>query len=570
MMADTRTGIMMRAVICVLIGITGEAYSTDARGGVFFEEQGDTIITNSHWTIIFNYSMGGFHNNIREIDAQIRALDDDYGRYEHLFPGFRMEAERIRQSLAKFVKTSDFFMSLFPKYRQRRGLFNIVGTGMSYVFGVATTDQLDEINGKLEYLNGLDTSNLHVTDQHLSVISKMEEQVSGNTDKLKILVAQFINATQLIQETITAEENNKIYQTLTMHFRQIELIMNDATINLQALQHTLQMAALGSLSHGLVPPERLLQVLTDVQKALPQGYTLREEPTPENLHTFYRHARVFAAINGLHLYVHVNFLIHSQDNIFRTWKAHSYPIHDNTTGLWTQYQLTDTILLMSRDGNYYTTYTTEIFDKCIAEETTYCLRDVILTHITQGNCLTDLARNHTTNCNRVITFPQTAPVLFRIRNDLVFSTDTRRTIQVTCPQTVTHVEINGHGTLPVDARCTITTEKQKILPRLDGRTWRNGNLKYLRVPTIATPIMTESERNIARTDVNQTLEALMALQQDLARDNSTIKITRLIEKIKEQQESRIGKFAFPIVTATGSSTLITILLLILLYFAFRR
>ena len=147
-------------------------------------------------------------------------------------------------------------------YRGKRGLFNIVGYGLKYLFGTVTEDEVKDIHQSLKNLANNQQKLYHDLVKFSSFINHTYDEIQTNRDAINDLKRQVI----VIGMTLSTFTN----QIQSLQFRaRTELFISELEraghLFLEQYSHWHQRKEhleLGRLSESLLPPDILLEILS--------------------------------------------------------------------------------------------------------------------------------------------------------------------------------------------------------------------------------------------------------------------------------------------------------------------
>jgi hypothetical protein len=197
--------------------------------------------------------------------------------------------------------------------RSKRAIFNGIGSGMKWLFGVATTEQFTKCDGKLKKQTKESAKMTHLIRHQATLINESLWETRETVKQLMNISAAIETLTRQrasLENKVTefAEEFNRrlilivtteeAFETVIKTIDSLEQYVDDLGIALASL-------AQGRLPPTLFPLDALRKVLLKISQALPRGWTLSTSITSGELWHFYQEAKVTTALtdNGLKLFI---------------------------------------------------------------------------------------------------------------------------------------------------------------------------------------------------------------------------------------------------------------------------
>lgn len=161
------------------------------------EGNGYTVIQLGEKQLIQNYTKilhifkpDQYLEYLDQLEKEILIIDDPYLKHQ-----------------LKHTKTQ--LTSLIPKYRQKRGLINIFGTGLKYLYGTMDNDDREEIEEKLEILATNDHNLIEQSSKQIRINQHFDEQLNNLTilrnEQTKLISHQYVllNQTMIEFQTVS-------------------------------------------------------------------------------------------------------------------------------------------------------------------------------------------------------------------------------------------------------------------------------------------------------------------------------------------------------------------------------
>lgn len=204
---------------------------------------------------------------------------------------------------------------IVPRMRNKRGLFDIGGKIIGNVFGLATEEDLDEINAKFHKI----TNHIRQQDKFINLdhqlIGKLEASVAKTQSTLNTLVTAFQSAEMREISFVSFVLAHMQYQAIIAHLNEVHKQVN-------SFSQSLVEAGQGHVTTTLLPLHDLRQII----KRAVQVHDLKPIFTNENLLQYYKFLEV--TITKTSVLVHVPF---SDGDYYDYFKLSPFPSHTNVS-----------------------------------------------------------------------------------------------------------------------------------------------------------------------------------------------------------------------------------------------
>ena len=159
------------------------------RGEVSFLDQGNFLLSNAKWTVVFNVPTLQFARQISRLRTAIRHLNVGIDRVnrtnyctEKGLPDLCMTNSLQKESDSMCRAIEDLEKEIYSYHwvqqagrgdRPRRGLVDIVGKGLKFLFGVADSEDIRAVNYHIGKVEGVVRKTIHYVNIQASLINNM-------------------------------------------------------------------------------------------------------------------------------------------------------------------------------------------------------------------------------------------------------------------------------------------------------------------------------------------------------------------------------------------------------------
>ena len=375
-----------------------------------------------------------------------------------------------REHLGEVLKLTD-------PTRRLRGLFDGVGTGIQWLFGTATTADIERISSRLDGVAGSQDGIIHLMQHQTSVVNETLwevreiESLVGNLtmkyDKLGKQVQRLYQGLHQVEETVyilleVEEVYNAIDAEIAAWFRDI----SDLEVGLTAL-------AAGRLPQSLFPPRQLRKVMSHVLDGLPAGWSLTvNKKGAEGLWSVYQEAEVSTMVRNGRLVVSIRLHVFETLNRFTLYRVDSLTIPTTDQRGATRIVNLPPFLALATDA--FVELTAEEAAVCLRQKAPWCKIHTAVGKVeATSSCAWALFREQekavARDCKvRVSSWPGTQAIYLGKRR-WALSALTNQTVEVSCPTEERHViSVPALGIFELPAGCSARTREWIFPASIEG------------------------------------------------------------------------------------------------------
>lgn len=516
--------------------------------GVVFEKEGDVLLTDSHWTVVLQYNLTEVEKENQNLSM---LLDKVKGQYDAFFQdllftnlsmyspvpeletGFRYEYVGLQQLVSDYVAQTDDLISLLPSTRQRRGLIDAGGQVLKFLFGTVTDSDLELTNSRIDDIENLTDEFYHNTNDQITVLANMQSEISNHSKSINQIISTLKDyhkvmhasmARHYAKEQIFTNQLKTLfqYQKLNSALSEVKDAINLAVQRMTRLHLAIEDLAAGKMTSNLLPPHKFLKVLSSVESVVPLPTKLFTDVNLENLYNFYKFAIVQSYVVKSQLRVLIKLPLRNDNKLYEIFSVIVYPVYDPALTKWVRWEVTDEKLIISKDRQTYSVYSTDVFARdCKFGKLTVCpLSDALLSAYKRPNCVVELLMKEKTNlCSRKIISGLESPVLIRTPTRWLYATSKDTKVVLNCfgrgaSPNVSTVILSGEGEIPNQDRCDLIADGYRVPARFIGSSSYSGDFGKLVFPEVEG-MYSKDEQSLLVQDVNETLKVLQMLDDEL-------------------------------------------------------
>ena len=314
-------------VLCLLATIVTPISTMMVRDNTLFVEKPDIVFSESSWTIITDLDFGSAEKVTNYLETKIIELNETVARLKvrRNHPMFELAAERIQARTKIFSRDLEYsklrlqtFREATGSTRKTRGLIDVGGSALKWLFGVSTQADFDELNGKVQKLDHQNEQVVHILELQATVINESLWEIKTNTKMISELNSQYstlkLAMVKLFNTVMKSNEVNLEYFEYFTHLDSMLDTLGNVFLWLHQFADSfdvgLDMLANGRLAPQIFPPSQLATVLKTLNRKLPLGWTV----SSEELWVTYRESVVSVAVinERLRLFIKIPIYDHAQ------------------------------------------------------------------------------------------------------------------------------------------------------------------------------------------------------------------------------------------------------------------
>ena len=169
----------MQLLSLLLFGVvSGVVIPTEkpvTRGGVAFLDQGKFVLTNAKWTMVFDLPIEDLITQLQSLRRQVTHLHNSRAWMKpqdvFMLPILAHEGVSLEAAAKQLETEIESFNWIVPPRKFKRGLINVGGKALKFLFGVADESDLQHVNGRIDALwKGVDQS-LHLQEDQITYLN---------------------------------------------------------------------------------------------------------------------------------------------------------------------------------------------------------------------------------------------------------------------------------------------------------------------------------------------------------------------------------------------------------------
>ena len=523
--------------------------------GLVFVKDTDILLSGDKWTIIINIALDDYDTlvymmktTLKQIRQKIQVQKnpklysfnlhwDEINRLNGMVQGLDDDLQGFR----KLLWQDTIFRNPGPNnVRTKRGLIDVFGYGMKYLFGTADAQDVKRLSDVCDELHSFKSRMTHAVNHQLTYIRTLDETVKQSTvdiadlaETLRDSICNFslqLNRVEAdLLDTQAAIEKQTKYSAA---IREIEMAILELKLSIIQLQEAIDVTSLGQLCSVLIHPYNLSVILQQVSLQLPAGLSMLTGLTVQEMYVYYTISAVHAVATSRNIRLFVDIPLKAADRYFELYQVHSLPFFHRGIGRFIMIDEPFTYLAVAESRQYFAVISPYMLSKCTQQLFTVCPSDMVLKTTTEPNCLIALFLGKTdimvARCKRLIINETFESVWIRSPDASywIYSLTTPQRITVQCqemgsPHTAgwnSQLMLEGTGILPNSSSCYVYAETFKLLPHSLGKTTVSLNKAHIVLPVIET-MLTFTEEVVLQSNPSSSVN-LQRLDEISARVTS--------------------------------------------------
>lgn len=281
----------MFSIIFAIMTLTGlnvctaDYNTSDIAPGLLFEPIADIELINSHWKFITHINLTSFYEEFNYVSELINKTKEQCSKskiYSHYHTDDFCDGltAQLTDDLNEIIEDNSYFLH----HRQRRGLVNIVGHGLKFLFGTMDANDAENYEQRLREL----ASKGHKTETNIlqqrtyleSTISKLNE-TDNILNQHSTILEKLDDELKIFQQNM---ENDGFYNQATSMFTQLinyaSILINKIRRDQNKLFDIIFSSRQGLIHNSLFNPSEALQEMQHIHQAMEtQKFPFTIEPS---------------------------------------------------------------------------------------------------------------------------------------------------------------------------------------------------------------------------------------------------------------------------------------------------
>jgi hypothetical protein len=481
---------------------------------VIFIKTANAVFTNDYWKAAISIDLSAY-------EEAVEILKNDLSEKRDLirFSPLEEEVGRIQQALHSLDSKLSNLKLFLPTPGRRRGLLNVVGSTLQFLFGTAMDTDVSSLQNTMTEVTQKQGDIIHEINKQVTYFRSLDNLVKVDHMVLAnwtSIIKDFVIQTQTeFNKTVTRLDWVLRLQNATAAIRNLEFVITQLDIQIEELLNAVSHLMAGRVPATLLKVKTLQSILNNVTMTLPHGYSLLVGNTRNTIPWYYSHAQTALLADTRGFVLVISLPLTMSNRIYEIHEIVTFPIQilNNNYAI---FQLKDKYIAVSTPLFSYVTLNENELNKCQGMTNKYCPADKAVSDSRTDSCeiLLYLRSPRTRDaCPRVVQTTRPAPILERRASSVMFYFPEPSAISFRCQTaqgwTTSVQQLHGAGFLHNVAHCHITAGSLQLFAEIQGQTQFQNDAPKIMFP-LHTAIVTDSEIESLRklSDVNR-LDALI-------------------------------------------------------------
>jgi hypothetical protein len=567
------------------------------KDNVVFHKISDVTVTRSKWIVTFVIDLEPYENFIHQIKDRIdevtRITKQVLANYQDtrkavFFKAFSQLTSEIKSLLETHtilkVNLQDFETL---QVRDKRSLLPFIGSAASFLFGLASEEDLESIRSGVRNLAKNQAGISHVLETSLTLLNVSRVQISENRQTLNTLIGNMGEldthlkslASYMDKQVFEITAFLRVYLQIDLAMEEIKLMIQGAILYSEQLKLQLNMLSLGRLSPSVITPTNLRSLLTEISNHIPPSVTLPSD-IDKNLWHYYETLTCSTVLDGNTILIIISIPLLDYSSKFEIFHMIHLPIplqNTSDSSLVAQYRLESDTLAVNHERTKYVLLSAQEFMSCSQNYVSYCeIRSPVYPINLSKLCIIALFLDDTMKkqqiCQSMVKPNFILPMAQYVSNGLwIVTTQFEIRFTITCYNATllgsTSQDITAPvGLIELGQSCSASSDYITLTP------YYRGVSKYIATDEIKALFNGYDSSNM---QVWQPFLAAMpnysgtALPSEL-KGMTEIPMNHLIEKLRNLEEvTMIDPWPFWVYMLIGGGILLGIILLLWFWWTFR-
>ena len=601
------TIILVISLMSITMGVMGEAVKTSSQEqqisrmqltqGVILHTLGQFTLSGNKWQIIIEYDFAEFDNNIKKLNDVITKVTTEMDSYHERAFDYRRNYEKsfdylhnepvylsnliqgifnIKGKMNAFLRTEvnelqtqiDEFRSTVLKSherqagRRKRGLIDVGGDIGKALFGIATTEDVEEITKKVRTLTQTTKEVLHLEKEQASVMKASIKEVKANRRTInelvrlaKVTTQEMVKMKQKLIDVSELSYNDMPTMALSIGTTQalqaeqdmVAMAIQKMRTDFNSLVNAIDTASSNRLSPYFLSSDKLQEVLNEIIARLPPNLGLAIHTDNNHLYDYYHEMSTVTIANDNSITIVVEVPLTERDRRFELIHAIPWPTPQGEDGLTVTLDVGQQYIAISEERQSFLELSEREARECMKGIRLCAPTSVIYSHpIT--SCLYSVVRGQDTNDMCRYTIMEIVQPQFRLISEVdtwLYYTKESVRMTITCiGEEPRDTFMKGAGTFYMPGNCSgyapgivmpqsfkantlIHATQRKIrIPQIDLPTWNISQIKRMKGPR--EPDMLKQLKVHTLKEVKYLGQSVDQLQKDIDNEQELMTLRELI------------------------------------------
>jgi Baculovirus F protein len=538
-----------------------DLHHDDLQQGLVFLQRDTILMTADSWCVVVDVNVNSYINNIRSFQTMATSFSPPaFDRYSDNLSSVDSELMKVTDKsvvtlrnkagnlVEKLVDLKLSMTSIATSHRSKgtdsldihqrrptRGILDVGGKVLNFLFGILTTTHYDQLNTKIEALDQSQDKIQHIIAEQLTIVnhsyfqvSAMRSHVNKVDAEINFLKQDFSSFQKNVKTEFARVETRFIYLARASRVtRTMDMLYDQLHGDVQQLLHAFLHASMGKLDSYFLPYDTYLELAKQIQSALPRGKEMVTHDDSGVMRLYYSLATLSAFEYKGNLRLFIEFPILNKQRLFSVYEPVYLPTQINSSDLFFAILPKTELFAVSHDMEYYFSLSKAELSTCQQLAMTVCHPMRTISRKNVPDCHYSLFSGDHTNVEQLCsiqTYKNFLPIFYKPENsfDYIYSVPKRTAITGTCDRAVSPdifpSAIEGTGRISIPPSCVALGDTFVLL----GNGLLNvGNVKIKNTIDFPRTPALPSISDLGKMNISFTNEKYRVLNAIFPAENST-------------------------------------------------
>lgn len=587
-----RNHIILTTIILTTVNMADKMNNSVLNKGVIFVNQGNFLLTTSHWTLVVDIPFDEFDSQLSQLKEHLQNLRqlikaaqrkdvENTALLGSLWNYTAIEAKNLDRMLKEQdVEYRDLksLVTLDIDSRKKRALIDLGGDLLKFLFGTATSKEVEDLNARIARIKTNQEKIVHILEAQTTVLNETLIAVKENRQRIKML----IQGQEHLIKTVHTYNYSFFFGTV---LRNMEVAIAEFRSQITSLRAAIEVLEQGRLSSYFVPRRTLYNALVDINNHLPIDITLIEPLRRDNLFKYYQLISVTAIAlpNTLRLFVDIPLM--NPERFFDLFEVIGFPVYYSEISMFVYYRTEYNFIALSKNRQAYMLLNTYEVLKCRTRTISICSPETAIWQSPYQSCeyalFLGLDATVVQLCDKRLV-PTHPPVFRRLDQVGTWIYSTAKPLSLECSQLSTSamqpqiVKLMGTDILNLPNSCTGHLPGIKLTAHFQQRSTLKLITKTHLVFPLVVDILNQTEIELIRKYNNYTQKgnSIDWSSTDASLNVAGKTLLDIRSKVKELRETlsaeseKLPRDYFREITS-GTFSLLVVAIILVIIFLFR-
>lgn len=324
--------------------------------GLLFVRDGRAVVTGDRWRLLIEINITALGASFDQLHKGLWNAQVEIAKFSTQFPELTQYLDEISilyDLISEIEEELDLLHEWLPPRKNKRGLFNLGGSVLKFVFGTPDADDLEEVRNQLVHVRGKTEDSLHLVEQQLSLSREMlrnTEKEGRRVSQLAEAVGHGLESARRQMEELAGNFN----RTLLLLQHSLHISSTLRILGVGATEYMMKFRKVllgveqileGHFNRHILSPRGFIEVLNTIKVKLPAGLSLiTDESLDTSWQEYYRIADVKTLTDHHGVVAVVDLPLRAPGQEMEVYRVIPRPVQEGITGR---------LVVAETEGPYY-------------------------------------------------------------------------------------------------------------------------------------------------------------------------------------------------------------------------